>query len=548
MARLRHLPPAPLVWEDDADVVVVGSGAAGLSAALAASAGRRVTLICKSELRSGSTPWAQGGLAAVTGPADSPASHLADTLAAGAGLCDEAAVKTLVAAAPGEITRLRALGADFDREAGGGLALGREGGHSHHRVVHAGGDASGAEVHRTLLAALRRAPVRVLEKAVALDVCLDERGRVQGLMVGLVGSDGRSLRVGRLRAAAVVLGSGGHGHAFATTTNPPGVTGDGLALALRAGAEVRDVEFVQFHPTVLWQGEGARGQQALVSEAVRGAGAVLVDDQGRSVMAGVHPLADLAPRDVVAAAMHAAMIGAPGGPRPHLWLDATGLGARLEHEFPTVVGACRAAGVDPVTEPIPVAPGAHYACGGVLAEMDGVTSVPGLFAVGEVAATGVHGANRLASNSVTEALVTGRRCGELLAAGGPAGVEAAAEFEVGAAERSLWGVAPSARGANARAMSRFAGVSRDAAGLEQLLDTLERVPPADTLDLEVVEATNLHTVSVLVATAALARAESRGCHRRRDLPGTSPSWRRSLVMRWDDGEPTVALQHGGAAA
>jgi len=532
-AVLRHLPPASAGWELDADVAVVGSGAAGISAALAAAAhGRRVLLLSKGELGGGATPLAQGGLAAAIGPGDTRALHHHDTVAAGAGLCDPAVVAELVAAAPGEIARLAALGARLDQ-----AGLGREGGHSRHRIVHAGGDATGAEVHRVLTAALLASPVEVLTGVVALDLLLSPDGQAGGLVAGLAG-DGGSLRAGIITARAVVIAAGGYGQAFATTTSPAGLTGDGLALAARAGAELRDVEFVQFHPTVLWR-PGARGQQPLITEALRGAGAVLVDAAGRPVMAGRHPLGDLAPRDVVAAAMHARM-AAGGGPADHLWLDATGLGpAALETGFPTVTAACRAYGIDPVTDPIPVAPGAHYTCGGIRAGLDGRTSVPGLFAAGEAAATAVHGANRLASNSVTEALIAGRRTGGLLGRDLPPRVTGLAAPPPGP------GVASAARDRHAAAMSRHAGVSRSAAGLTALLEVLAAAAPAGLLtaappagaaplDLATVEATNLHTVSVLVAAAALARAESRGCHRRSDAAAAADQAQHS-VLRWADG-------------
>jgi L-aspartate oxidase len=305
-----------------------------------------------------------------------------------------------------------------------------------------------------------------------------------------------------VRARAVVLATGGFGQAYATTTNPAGVTGDGLALAARAGAALRDVEFVQFHPTVLWDAEG-RGQCPLITEALRGAGAVIVDDSGCTAVPD-----SLAPRDVVSAAMLERM-SATGA--PHLWLDATPV-QRLDDRFPTVSAACRERGIDPATEPIPVAPGAHYACGGVRADMTGRTSLPGVFAVGEVARTGVHGANRLASNSLTEAMIMGRRLGDLLGRELPHGVIAAPS----AADGEM-GVAPSARPALAAAMSRHAGLLRDQTGLRELLRSLSHAPAGGVLDLPTVEATNLHTVSTLVAEAALARRESRGCHRRSDI-------------------------------
>jgi L-aspartate oxidase len=496
----RRLPAPPAEWELRADVVVVGSGAAGMATALAAArSGRDVLLVSKDDLGGGATPLAQGGLAAALGPGDTPAQHQRDTLTAGAGLCDPEAVATLVNEAPGEIVRLARLGAELNT-----ATLHREGGHHQSRIVHAGGDAIGAEVNRVLQAALRASPVRRLTRCVALDALTDDRGAVGGVLAGVAGPTGE-LRIGTVTARAVVLATGGFGQAYASTTSPPGVTGDGLALAARAGAALQDVEFVQFHPTVLWQ-PGARGQCPLVTEALRGAGAVLADGTGRAVMAGRHPLGDLAPRDVVSAVM-AEELDAAGGPG-HLWLDATRLGrATLERDFPTVLGLCRARGIDPVTEPIPVAPGAHYTCGGVQADMNGRTSLPGLFAVGEVASTGVHGANRLASNSVTEALITGRRAGERLGRELPAAAGPLHRPPAGP------GVDPAARPALAAAMSRYAGVLRDRAGLEQLRDRLDQAPPAGALDLDTVEATNLHLVSVLLTVAALARSESRGCHR-----------------------------------
>ncbi len=534
MSELRYLPRSRAEWERDADVVVVGSGAAGMTVALtAARRGRRVLLLSKQDIGGGATPLAQGGLAAAIGPGDSPALHYRDTLAAGAGLCDPAAVATLVSGAPDEIARLAGRGARLER-----TALHLEGGHSRSRIVTAGGDAIGAEVHRVLRAALLASPVQILTRCIALDALTGEDGTVGGVLAGICGHDG-SLRAGQVTARAVVLATGGFGQAWSTTTSPAGLTGDGLALAARTGAELRDVEFVQFHPTVLWQ-PSARGQCPLITEALRGAGAVLVDAAGRPVMAGRHPLGDLAPRDVVATVM-AQRMARGDGPPDHLWLDATALGrAVLEREFPTVTAACRARGIDPATEPIPVAPGAHYACGGIRAGMDGQTSLPGLYAVGEAASTGVHGANRLASNSLTEALITGRRAGRLLGDHLPG---PAARLRPPPPGR---GMDPAARPALAAAMSRHAGVLRDATGLDDIRQALEQAPQAGqdprngTLDVATAEAANLHAVSLLVATAALARAESRGCHRWQDQPPAYPPGpARHTVIRVQAGLPRV---------
>ena len=515
-------------------MLIVGTGAAGLSAAVAASAaGRRVVLLCKRGLDGGSTPLAQGGLAAVLDPADSLRSHREDTLRAGAGLSDSEAVRDLVAAAPHTIRSLQNLGARFDTG-----SLGLEGGHAHARIVHAGGDASGVEVHRVLLRAAVSAHVEILDDTVAMDAVTDDAGSVRGIVAARVpAAPGAPLDVGLITANAVVLASGGLGQAYATTTNPLDSTGDGLALAARAGAEIVDVEFVQFHPTVLYQA-GRRGQCALITEALRGAGAVLIDHGGRSVMAGRHAEGDLAPRDIVAFAMHQRMV-ADEDPSTHLWLDARSLGAsRFEREFPTVRAACRSLGIDPSRELIPVAPGAHYSCGGVRADMDGRTSLAGLYAIGEVAATGVHGANRLASNSLTEAVMTGERLGRLLGNLGDQGSTNSRSLESVHLPSVGLGSDPNRRLELTTAMSAHAGIVRSRPGLESLLDQLARIPeaPPVPLDLATVEATNLRAVSTLIANAALIRDESRGSHRRSDFSHARPDWTRRVHLRMVDGK------------
>src|SRR4051812_41600529 len=469
------------------DVIVVGSGAAGLMTAVAlADAGRRVTVVTKGALGAGSTAWAQGGLAAVLAADDDAELHVQDTLVAGAGLCDEEAVRTLVDEAPAAIAALQELGARLDLDVSGRPALTREGGHSRDRIVHAGGDASGAEVTRTLAGALRARGIEVLEHTAALDALRAADGRVVGLRVARVAPDGTLSDAGDLLARATVLATGGYGQVFAATSAPAGATGDGLALALRAGAEVADVEMVQFHPTVLWTGPGAAGQQALISEAVRGEGAVLIDRDGRRIMAGAHPLADLAPRDVVSATI-AAHLRATGD--DHVLLDATHLGADfLRRRFPGIVRACSLAGVDLTREPVPVVPAAHYSCGGVLADLDGRTGIEGLFAVGEVACTGVQGANRLASNSVTEGLVAARRCATLLAAALP-------DVADPVAPRRADAVDPGARRTITTAATAHAGVLRDAGGLAELAGALTATPRSEgPLDMAAVETTALHTV------------------------------------------------------
>lgn len=541
-------------------MVVLGSGAAGLAAALAVRPVRSVLIVTKGVLDAGSTAWAQGGLAGVLDPTDSLEEHVRDTLAAGAGLCDEAVVRELVQEAPTSIRYLMRLGAAFDPEADGiGPALTREGGHSHNRIVHSGGDRSGAEVQRTLDESAMAAGVDVLERAFALDlvVGIGEAGVRQAIGVDVAVLDGAGDidSVGRITARAVVLATGGYGQVFASTSNPPAVTGDGVAIALRAGLAVRDVEFVQFHPTVMWRGPDATGQQALVSEAVRGEGALLYDGAGARIMAGVHPQADLAPRDVVADAVSRRMAEAPGGIDDHVYLDATHLGERFYSRFPWITDACRAAGIDPARQRIPVAPAAHYACGGVPAGLDGATALRGLYAVGEVSCTGVHGANRLASNSLTESVVAGTRLGRDLAWELPPGAAGIAD------EPGRPGcVDASARPAIRAAMSRHVGVVRDASSLKTAADALAAVAATVTAPghrsessrtvRETWEATNLLTVATVMVAAAAARTESRGCHRRTDHPEPRGVWRTHLDVHLlgGNGAATVAVDAVATAA
>ncbi len=534
----ERLEAPPAGWTEHADVVVVGSGIAGLTAALRVRAEVpwcRVVVVTKDVLSAGSTTWAQGGIAAALGPGDSPEEHLHDTLVAGVGLCDEAAVRTLVTEGPDAVRELIALGTNFDQTAAGELALTREGGHLRDRIAHAGGDATGAEIQRALVAAVAAAPeIRVIEHALAVDLELAEDGAVAGVTLHVMG-EGEEEGVGAVRCRAVVLASGGMGQVFSATTNPAVATGDGVAIALRAGAVLRDLEFVQFHPTVLWRGEGSRGQQPLISEAVRGEGAFLVDHDGRRIMAGVHPLEDLAPRDVVAKAIMRRMRESGA---EHMWLDARHFGQALwERRFPTVLAACRAHGIDPVTDLVPVAPACHYASGGVATDLDGRTTVRGLYACGEVACSGVHGANRLASNSLLEGLVFSRRIAAALGEELPPLQEPAAE------RRTAGLVAADAAGRVQRVMTAHAGVLRSEKGLAAAADRLATIAGTAREDdgtgpgTACWEATNLLTVASALVGAARLRQETRGSHWREDFPDTDD-------VHWS-GHVDVRMRPGG---
>ncbi|NHA69664.1 L-aspartate oxidase, partial [Phycicoccus flavus] len=386
----RRLDAGAPGWSTEADVVVVGSGIAGLTCALRLRERvDRVLLVTKTVLSAGSTQWAQGGIAAALDPEDTPEEHLEDTLVAGVGLCDVEAVRALVTEGPDRVRELVALGAHFDLDDGGGLKLTREGGHHRDRIAHAGGDATGAEISRALIAALQRVVddpgIEVVEHALVVDLLTADDGAVCGVTLHVIG-EGQVDGVGAAYARAVVLATGGLGQIYTSTTNPPVATGDGTAAALRAGARVTDLEFVQFHPTVLFLGEGSTGQQPLISEAVRGEGAVLVDDRGERIMAGRHELGDLAPRDVVARGILDVM-GERG--LDHVFLDARHLGAAFVQErFPSIVARCRELGFDPATDLLPVAPAQHYASGGVETDLRGRTSVDGLYACGEASCTG----------------------------------------------------------------------------------------------------------------------------------------------------------------
>jgi len=518
------------------DLVVVGSGIAGLYAALLAAPHRRVLLVTKGALEESNTRYAQGGIAVALAPDDSPELHLRDTIAAGDGLCDARQVAILTAEAPGCILDLLQRGVPFDRE-GGELAWTREAAHTLPRVLHAGGDATGASVERTLALAVRAAGVTVQEHALCTAL-LQSGSRVYG--VTLLLEDGTTSEVA---AGHVLLATGGAGQLFARTTNPAVATGDGLAIAFRAGAELTDLEFMQFHPTALVLPDAP---SFLISEAVRGEGGVLRDHSGRAFMADYHPDCELAPRDVVARSIQTQM---QRSGEPHAWLDMTHLAEeRINRRFPSIVRFCRANGIDPVRQPIPVAPAAHYWMGGIRTDSWGRTSLPGLMACGEVACTGVHGANRLASNSLLEGLVFAQRAVQCLLGmdSGENNLSRSGSwlpswsFE----ERSIGQRAPEPiRTDLATTMWKQAGVVRSGQSLQAAREAIAQmagvVIPAPSSSVlrfptrAAYEAANLVLLGGLLVEAALVREESRGAHFRTDFPHPKPSWQGHIVLSRD---------------
>lgn len=532
-----------------ATVVVVGSGIAGLTVARhAAARGCRVTLVTKDVLEHANTRYAQGGIAGVMFDDDSSAAHVHDTLVAGAGLSDPAAVEVLVAEGPARIRELIDLGVAFDRAADGEYIKGLEAAHSYPRILHAGGDATGTAIEKALVAGLAATGVEVIEHAFLLDLVLapsDAHGVPRVVGVDLLVGDGRRER---LLADAVVLATGGAGQLYVHTTNPPVATGDGIAAALRAGAAVVDLEFFQFHPTVLPAAGGA--EPFLVSEAVRGEGAVLRDEQGRRFMLDVHPDAELAPRDVVARAIADVMAAQHGRP---VLLDATALRDRearggdgrgasakrtasfLARRFPTIDRAVRDHGWDWAREPIPVTPAAHYLMGGVTTDLDGRTSLPGLYAAGEVARTGVHGANRLASNSLLEGAVFGARAGDAIADDAVSGSwPPASAFAHGAlpattadasTSASVPAAPPFSRAALQNLLWEDAGLVRDTAGLAHAATVLAgwRAAPRTPSTEAEYEDENLLDVAAALVAAAQARRSSVGAHARSDDPAADES-------------------------
>ncbi|HEV2066653.1 MAG TPA: L-aspartate oxidase [Thermomicrobiales bacterium] len=511
-------------WEAsrDTDIVIVGAGIAGLAFVLRLPPHLRVIMVTKGALGESNTRYAQGGLAAAVGPDDDPALHFEDTIVAGAGLCDDHAVRTLVEEGPAAVDWLVAHGTVFDEENDGHApALGKEAAHSRHRVLHAGGDATGAEIERSLVRQLRGRPlVSVLEHTTAIDVVMGQDGSCAGVIVQA--NDG--LERTFVAARMTVLANGGAGQLWAVSSNPRGATGDGVAMALRAGVIVADLEFTQFHPTVLAL-EGT--DPFLVSEAVRGEGAYLRSLSGERFMTDVHPLAELAPRDVVARAIQSQMTESG---QDHVHLDLRHLEAeRIQHRFPSITERLGSHGIDLARDLIPIAPAAHYFMGGIVAGTDGVTSLPGLLAIGEVSCTGVHGANRLASNSLLEGLVFGLRAADL-AAGSLAGAVPVRDSGQPDSSSRFTGSAPfdadAIRLAVQQTMSREVAVVRDAWSLRHALDTLDSlsIPDAPVAgSTSEAELRNMLLLAREVTRSALEREESRGAHFRSDFPTASPS-------------------------
>ena len=484
----------------------------------------RVGVLTKAELSQSATRWAQGGVAAVLGgDEDSTDLHLADTLRAGAGLCDEEAVRVLVDEGPARVNELIGLGAVFDRDHEGHLLRAREGGHSMPRIVHAGGAATGAEVERALVEAVRETAAAVMERWFSLELII-EGDRCRGVVA--IDDDGARTEV---RAEHTLLATGGAGQLFAVTTNPAEATGDGVAMALRARVAVADVEFMQFHPTALHHPAMPR---PLLSEALRGHGALLRDIHGDRFVD------ELQPRDVVARAMTATML-AQGV--DHLWLDATTL-EEFDARFPTIAASVREVGIDPRKDWLPIAPAAHYLSGGVVTDLDGATASPNLWAAGEVACTGVHGANRLASNSLLECMVFAARVVEAILAGKHAPEPTGAMRSVltddsrfarlgvryphlEARKTEALDSVEKRRDTLQRAMTEGAGVLRSAASLQSTAAVIDTIATADDPELA-----NLACLARALVTSAEARQESRGAHTRTDFPETSPAFERRLVI------------------
>jgi len=542
------------------DVLVVGAGAAGIYAALCLPSTLRVGLITKDTLSLSASDWAQGGIAAAIAPEDSPLLHIEDTMRAGAGLCDPEAVTFLAKLAPSCIQSLVKMGVTFDRR-GNDLALTLEAAHSHHRVLHAA-DTTGRKVITTLIAqVLERKNIQVIQQALALSLWLNPHGRCQGINLVYQG------QLIWVRADAVVLATGGGGQVFAQTTNPAVSTGDGVVIAWRAGAILRDLEFFQFHPTALTK-PGA--DRFLISEAVRGEGAHLVDCQGRRFAFDYHPAGELAPRDIVSRAIFSHLQRTTADPATaHVWLDLRPIPAeKIRHRFPNIIQVCQHWGIDVFSEPIPVAPAAHYWMGGIATDLMNRTSIPGLYALGETASTGVHGANRLASNSLLECIVFGAQMadidkdvfwGQVHPETLPSHIDASLEFPTSVDEWSAQlTLLEALRQELPRLMWQCAGICREEKGLEGAIAQVEtwqqkfaamplsqflvnlpateaanfNLPDAESQLRLWAETRNLLDVAYLILKSAVFRTESRGGHYRLDYPHPDPNWQvHTLVQR-----------------
>ena len=487
--------------------LVVGSGVAGLHTAWRASAAGDVMVLTKRSLFDSATAYAQGGIAAALGAGDSPELHRRDTLAAGAALCDAKAVEVLVEEGPARVRELATAGAHFDLEPGGNFKLGREAAHSRRRIVHAHGDQTGAEVARTLIKRVRESErIDVLEKARILDLIVKD-GVTFGVRAAVAG------KAVEIIADATVLATGGCGQVYRYTTNPQVATGDGYAIAHRAGATLADMEFVQFHPTAL---DTPENPLQLISEAVRGEGAVLLNEDGERFMLKRHKLADLAPRDVVARAIFREKAG---GRR--VFLDARMLGPVFEARFPGIFAICRARGIDPANDLIPITPAAHYMMGGIVTDLRGRASLNRLYACGEVARTGVHGANRLASNSLLEGLVFAERVArDMIQVKKPPKPPRKKNWDVPVLRDR--GAAQVAADSIRQVMWDRCGIDRSAKGLRLGLAKLTEIE--SRLPVGATEETNMAQTSLLIADAALLRKESRGGHYRSDFPRAKRKW------------------------
>lgn len=504
------------------DVIIIGGGIAGLFCALKLSP-RPVTVVTAAPIGQGaSSAWAQGGIAAAVAEGDTPEAHARDTIAAGAGLVEEELARAMTREAPDRVRDLLAYGVPFDRTLEGCLAVGREAAHSARRIVHVRGDVAGRAIMDALGAAVRNTPsIRLLEDYVAEELVFDGQ-RIVGVRARP--SDNRQTTT--LCARAIVLATGGIGHLYAVTTNPPQACGIGLAIAARAGAVLADTEFVQFHPTAIAAG---CDPAPLASEALRGEGAILVNGAGERFMLKVHPDGDLAPRDVVARGVFAEIAAGHGA-----FLDArTAIGPEFPERFPTVYASCLAAGIDPVRMPIPVAPAAHYHMGGVHTDARGRTSLAGLWAAGEVASTGVHGANRLASNSLLEAVVFATRVAEDIS--GMTSPSTSLPRASTGPRSSLDAASPSVHDLRTT-MSQHAGVIRNRDGLATALETISRIERA----AQSTSLRNMATAALLVAAAAFARHESRGAHERSDYPRPDPALARRTFLTLADARTIAA--------